>query len=420
VLEIDAVVSWKSHPFEVTLRYVAAGAELRAEFTATARSAFTYCRIGFCLLLPTDRFAGRTLTSARSGVETAFRFPTEIVTRNQLDPTSVRFHQPFDRLAATLASGTRVTYRFEGEEFEFEDQRNWTDASYKAYSVDPTGTRPWTTVPGARFSQRVRIQVEPGAADPGAADSAGGRPWDAAIRLGGPIGVVPSIGLFRGRVSARSFRPGGGFQEFNARRPDPAHLAAYDSIELAVNGAVHAADDDSVLETTALHGAIVAQARAMNPDLPIRLAPVSFLDVAGDWRDEAGLYAPEPPPGPVPRRLLGEYAATWAVASAARAVPAGPDLLRYFDAALPPDSPAGRAVARLAELNGREVLAVTAPPPLAALAVVVGDTVTLAVANPSPDPTRCRLPDGRNVALDGFASAWFELPPQSRSRSLVG
>jgi hypothetical protein len=51
-------------------------------------------------------------------------------------------------------------------------------------------------------------------------------------------------------------------------------LDKYDSIELAVNGAVHAADDDSVQETTAAHGLIVAQARALRPELPVRLAPI--------------------------------------------------------------------------------------------------------------------------------------------------
>ncbi len=185
---------------------------------------------------------------------------------------------------------------------------------------------------------------------------------------------------------------------------------ADDSIELGVNGSVHAADDDSVLDTTAVHGDLTRQIRAAHPDLPLRLAPVSFLDVAGDWRDQEGNYAPEPPRGPLPPRLLGRYAATWVLASAARTVPAGPDMVRYLDAALPAGSPGRLAVARLRELEGRQALEVTAPPPLAVLAVVTGDAVTLAVANPGPDTARFRLPDGRDAALEGFASAWYGLP----------
>jgi hypothetical protein len=224
--------------------------------------------------------------------------------------------------------------------------------------------------------------------------------------------VLPSIDLFDGRVSPHSYRPGGGFQEFNSRR---LLLAGYDSIELAVNGAVHAADDESVQETAAAHRLIVAQSRALQPSLPIRLAPISFLDVAGDWRDESGEYYPEPPKGPLPARLLTGFAATWALASAASAVPAGPDLLRYFDASLPADSPAARTVARLRDLRGREVLAVDAPSPLAVLAVRLDDAVVLGVANPSPDRVDVVLPDDRSMSLGAFESAWYLLPARLES-----
>ena len=263
---------------------------------------------------------------------------------------------------------------------------------------------------GARFAQRVRILVAP------PDEPFGMRADDRGVTVGGPIGVVPPIGLYAGRLSPRSYRPASGFHELNATRPA---LAGYDSIELGVNGAVHAADDDSVLEATALHGEIVAQARAAHPGLPVRLAPVAFLDVAGDWRDAAGDYLPAPPPGPVPARLLGPLAATWVVASAARAVPAGPDEIRYLDAALPADAPAAVAVSRLAAAHGHEVLAVSAPAPLAALATaaVPGGPVTIALANTGPDPAPYRLPDGRAGVLEGFASAWFTLAgPVTRPR----
>ncbi|GAA0946846.1 hypothetical protein [Virgisporangium aurantiacum] len=402
VHEIDAVTGWDSHPVEVALRYVADGAELTAEVTATARGSFTYGRIGWCVLFPMGAYSGRPAVSWRAGVATEFGFPTEVVTRDLRTPASTRFHRPFDVVDTTLAPGTRVRFSFQGAEFELEDQRNWTDASYKAYSIPPPGAhRPLSTVDGQRFTQRVRIRVEPAGLPDGARDPA--------VSVGAPVAVVPSIGLFDGRLSPRSFRPGGGFHDLNARPLGPADLATHDSIELPVNGAVHAADDDSVLETTAMHGILVAQIRATYPDVPVRLAPVSFRDVAGDWLDRADRYAPEPPDGPLSDRLLSGFAATWVIASAARALPEGPDMLRYFDAAMPPDTPAARAVARLHALRGRPVLTVRALEPLAALAVGTDHGITLAVANTGPDPIRFRLPDGRDGALDAFASAWFDL-----------
>jgi hypothetical protein len=429
VLEIDAVSAWESHPFAVRLTYAADGEELVAGFTATAAAAFPYCRIGFCVLYPMDTFAGLPVTSWLAGEPTEFAFPTEIVTRAQTDQASVRFHRPFDALSARLPSGTRVRYGFEGENFEFEDQRNWTDNSYKAYSVAPPGGWPPDTVAGGRYAQRLRITVTPadlagstnhGAPGGGFPGAPVDRPADGAIRLGAPVGIVPSIDLYRGRVSPRSYRPGGGFQEFNSRRPDAAALAGRDSIELAVNGAVHAADDDSVQEGTAAHGLIVTQARELSPGLPVRLAAVSFADTAGDWRTPEGRYSADPPPLPLTGRLIGGYGAAWVIASAARALPAGPDLVRYLHSGVPLGSPAGRTVARLRSLHGRPLLAVTAPAPLAALAVLVDGRIALAVANPSPDPASFRLPDGRAATVDGFASAWYDLAPSTMDRAADG
>jgi hypothetical protein len=396
-LTVNAVSANPDLPMDVSLHYAVEGDELVASFTAVARAPFTYCRIGFNLLFPMEVYRDRPAMSWHSGVATELRFPAEIVTRAQLDADSVRFHRPFSRLETGLPSGARLRVDFEGAGFEFEDQRNWTDTSYKAYSCAPPSGWPASTVEGERFSQRLRMRVF-------------GR-----IRIGAPIGVLPSIDLFDGRVSPHSYRPGGGFQEFNSRRP---LLAGYDSVELAVNGAVHAADDESVQETTAAHGLIVAQSRALQPSLPIRLAPISFLDVAGDWRDESGAYYPEPPKGPLPARLLTGFAATWAVASAASAVPAGPDLLRYFDASLPADSPAAQTVARLHDLRGREVLAVDAPSPLAVLAVRLDDAVMLAVANPSPDRVDFVLPDDRSMSLGAYESAWYLSPARLDSSPL--
>jgi hypothetical protein len=423
---VEAATAWESHPMDVRLRYVVSGPDVTAEVAATAGGSFTYGRIGFCLLFPMDGYRGHPARSWRSGVPTDFAFPDTIITRDHADPASARFHRPFDRLETTLPSGTRVRYDFQGEEFEFEDQRNWTDPSFKAYSAPPVGGSPSATSEGRTFTQRVRVTVDADAsAGNGAHRVRPGR--DADVHLGAPVGTVPPIVLYRGRMSPRSYRPGGGFYELNSAtsrgarlvgqplgarlvgQPRAARLPAHDSIELGVNGAVHAADDESVLETTALHGVLVEQSRAAHPGIPVRLAPVTFLDVAGDWRDGAGRYSAGPPPGPLPARLLGSLAATWAVASAARALPAGPDALAYFDGSLPADTHAARTVARLGALAGGRVLAVRAPAPLAVLAVEHDGGVTLAVANPGPDPVHFRLSDGREESMEGFASAWYSL-----------
>ena len=47
-------------------------------------------------------------------------------------------HQPFLDIRAIrheIAPGRALEVRFEGEWFEMEDQRNWSDASFKTYST---------------------------------------------------------------------------------------------------------------------------------------------------------------------------------------------------------------------------------------------------------------------------------------------
>jgi hypothetical protein len=49
-------------------------------------------------------------------------------------PFFISPHQPFKKLQAlswSPSSGVQAKIRFEGEIFEMEDQRNWTDASFK-------------------------------------------------------------------------------------------------------------------------------------------------------------------------------------------------------------------------------------------------------------------------------------------------
>jgi hypothetical protein len=409
LIEVTARSDDPALPLEVALRYEARGPVLTAEFEAVALADFDYCRLGFCLLLSEGDYRGRPAASRLEGIETGFRFPESIVTRDQHDPATLDFHRAFDRLDLSRASGMAIRLNTSGGAFEFEDQRNWTDPSFKAYSAS---AEPWPMRArnGEMFHQRVDVCVVPGVA-PAVAH-------DRRISVGPVIGTVFPIDRFDGRLSSRSLRPGGGFQELNARRPDGMDA---DAIELAVNGAVHAADDLSVLETTTMHGAIVRAARSLFPGLPVLLAPVSFLDVAGDWRDAQGRYAPEPfidDPDAAPSARQGtELGAAWVVASVANLTSDPPDAVRYFSSRLPADSVAARTVDRFRALRGRTLRGLTTPASVVGVAIEKphrdGVTFVLALANLSTDPVEFLLPDGRRGWLDGLRSEWFEVPAES-------
>jgi len=129
---------------------------VRFEFDGTARSSFLKNRIGFCVLHPME-FAG---------------LPIEVRTQDgivrSLFPAAISPHQPFQRIAGMSyepAPGIDVRIDFAGDTFEMEDQRNWTDASYKTYCTPLELPFPAAVAAGQRIVQTIDIRVDerPGA-----------------------------------------------------------------------------------------------------------------------------------------------------------------------------------------------------------------------------------------------------------------
>ena len=63
-----------------------------------------------------------------------------------------------DELELTMRDDVELELLFEGDLFEMEDQRNWTDASFKTYCT-PAGARlpPSMPAPGSGFARRSRF-----------------------------------------------------------------------------------------------------------------------------------------------------------------------------------------------------------------------------------------------------------------------
>src|SRR6202040_2826659 len=99
---------------------------VRFEFDGVARSSFMRNRIGFGVLPPIAECAGQPcVIDGADGSKQPGRFP-DLISPNQ----------PFLNMRAIshqVAPGVSAEVRFEGDIFEMEDQRNWTDASFKTY-----------------------------------------------------------------------------------------------------------------------------------------------------------------------------------------------------------------------------------------------------------------------------------------------
>jgi hypothetical protein len=152
-------ISYMSHhrkgPVDITFR-----CEIRGEKTGHIEylidgepaSAFLKNRIGFCVLHPVSECIGKPCTIDHgNGVISEKKFPEWI------SP-----HQPFKDIRSMewmVREGVRAKVLFAGEVFETEDQRNWTDASYKTYCTPLDIPFPVKIEAGEKVRQKIELDI---------------------------------------------------------------------------------------------------------------------------------------------------------------------------------------------------------------------------------------------------------------------
>ncbi|HWT37022.1 MAG TPA: hypothetical protein VN289_12105, partial [Paraburkholderia sp.] len=131
----------------------AGGDTLSLSATVTAHDAFLTARCGFCVLHPLDGVAGAPARVEHGdGTLESAAFPALI------DPW-----QPFKDIRSIehdMSCGLTVRCSFTGDVFEMEDQRNWSDASFKTYSRPLELPWPFTLEADAAMTQSVTVHVE--------------------------------------------------------------------------------------------------------------------------------------------------------------------------------------------------------------------------------------------------------------------
>ena len=151
---------------------------------ATPDADFETNRCGFCVLHPIVGLAGSPIT-----VEHVDGAVVSACLPNVIEPW-----QPFKNLRAlthAVAPGLTATCRMEGDTFEMEDQRNWSDASYKTY-VRPLALL-WPYRLPAGIAQRQSVTLTLGRDR--MVRPAGAAPQETTIILGEAFGVMPRFGL---------------------------------------------------------------------------------------------------------------------------------------------------------------------------------------------------------------------------------
>ena len=181
--------------YDAVLSAVFTPAKVEIAFEGTAAHAFRSNRIGLVVLHhPAD--AGKDITVEHpDGGSAAAQFPRDI------SP-----HQPFMDIAALewADAGTAFRLSFTGDVFETEDQRNWTDASFKTYSTPLS--RPFPVDVAAGDAVRQSLLLEAATLEPqeaveaaGAASAGDARaPGVVTAHVGGESGRVPALAVAAG------------------------------------------------------------------------------------------------------------------------------------------------------------------------------------------------------------------------------
>ncbi|HSI96758.1 MAG TPA: hypothetical protein VK926_00205 [Gaiellaceae bacterium] len=179
-----------------------------------AEQGLQYNRIGICVHHPWRETAGAPFRARTPDGEIDGSFPDLIGPQLVVDGRYRALFPAFDHLDVSLPDGGSLELAFEGDLWEMEDHRNWTDANFKTYSTPLELGFPHDLARGESLSQRVTVTPH---------DVTGAVGGEGLIRLaiGEPTGTqVPAIGL---GVDGDGHEPGD--REIDlVRALGPAHL----------------------------------------------------------------------------------------------------------------------------------------------------------------------------------------------------
>ncbi|MBV9605654.1 MAG: hypothetical protein JO027_11120, partial [Solirubrobacterales bacterium] len=155
-----------------------------------------YNRIGFCVLHPWRECGGRPFRGVTPDGPVSGVLPRLVAPQRFENGVYVPLFPSVSRLEVDVTDELTGICEFGGDLFETEDQRNWTDASFKTYCTPLALGFPHRLGAGEAKAQTVTVSARgpaldaPGPAPAPAADPAAG------LHVTGPTGrYVPEVGL---------------------------------------------------------------------------------------------------------------------------------------------------------------------------------------------------------------------------------
>ena len=161
---------------------------LRYTIDVVLHGVFRYSKIGCNVHHPLDGSVGRPFWARTADGELRGVLPVDIDPQRIVGGTLSGMFAPYDELAIEVAPGIEAVTTIDGDLLELQDHRNWIDANLKSYATPLALGFPFTSSDGQRIRQVITIR------------RSGARPTpavvaDPVLRLGGPIGPAPRLGL---------------------------------------------------------------------------------------------------------------------------------------------------------------------------------------------------------------------------------
>ena len=181
-----------------------------------------YNRVGFCVLQPWRECAGRPFRGETPDGPVGGVLPDLVAPQGFANGVYVPLFPSVSRLEVDYAAGPTAVFEFEGDLFETEDQRNWTDASLKTYCTPLALGFPHELKQGEAKRQTVTVYADGETVGAGERrrGAAHGRRRDRRARAAGRARRCGGCAVGRGaRAAARARAGASPLRRSRCRRP---------------------------------------------------------------------------------------------------------------------------------------------------------------------------------------------------------
>jgi D-apionolactonase len=376
----------------VSVRQLPGKYEVTYNVKGTALADFQTCRTGLCVLHPRSLMGQRVEVEHDSEPCTTSTFPTTIMPGTPF--TDVR------KMTFDPAPGMHAQLEFSGDLFETEDQRNWSDPSFKTYVWPQKRGTPYTISAAKPVDLTVKLTLEVSKPTPSPLPiekTTGRLPqmgtvikraittdqistlkalglkhvqatmdgYETSKKIGVPVflqsqvpslpfSLAPSDALLlnppQNAASHNKFRGSkkfittlGTFGDLNRNRPDKLEMEEVDGVAFAMDPQVHMTDTPTLFECTWTLRDMIATARSFGAK-QIVAGPITLK------------------PSAVDPRMNGIESLLFTLAAMANLSVAKAEFATFFDAATLLASPAAAAFELLKEQQGKEVRIWTVEP----------------------------------------------------------